>query len=149
MSREDIQMREGLLGWAGLMGLSFGLSSDQRETAVQAIRSEFAALPEGTARKDLEAVRDRNIERVNRDHEKKKAKAKAIEDSVNHVYSYVGTLAKEWDFGEDTWTLAQELKPIVEEQLEDELTGKESPEQAMGISERIIREYLDVPRPRK
>ncbi|MBI3695329.1 MAG: hypothetical protein HY238_10905 [Acidobacteria bacterium] len=122
--------------------LPWGLPEDEKQEALEAARKAIAKLPEGTARSELERVRDKAIQPFLDDHARREKKARLIEPGLREIYPYLLKLERGWEFDKSAWTLDDELKPTIREALEEELEGDESAEQVAGLVRRLVREEL-------
>jgi hypothetical protein len=143
-TRRDRDNRERLLRYPRLQ-FPYGMPDAEQQTAITASRRAFAALPEGSPERDLEAARDRAIKPYLDAQTRRKRKEQLIATSMDQIPAYVRRLAEEWDFeGKTAWTLDQEIREPIRKALEEILTGDEDAG-AVGITlRRLVRRQLEL-----
>ena len=128
-------------------GVPWDLSAEEREKALAAVGEAVAELPEGTAGRMLEQSRDKALQPFLDAHAQRKRQAELITDGLRGIHAYLLKLENDWDFeGKTIGTLEQEISEPIRKQLEKELTGEETPEQAAKIVHRLVREKLGIER---
>jgi len=124
------------------------MSSFDQKQALEEIRLALNRLPVGTAEADMEAIRNRIVEKFKTSYEKQRRVAKLIQCGVREIYPYVRTLVEkgrlELENRETSYAVAESLKKSVSEALEDELEGTESDEDVKCFVHEVVREELDI-----
>ena len=115
-----------------------------RQVALTASRKAFAALPEGTPERDLEAARDRAIKPFLDAHARRKRKEELITAGLQQILPCIQRLEEEWEFEETAWTLSREIWEPTRKALQEVLTGDESAEQVGKAVRRIVRQQLEI-----
>jgi hypothetical protein len=145
--REHERRRENLLFWVSLR-LPSGLSSSDREKAIEEIRAAVAKLPVGSAEHDMEAARDRVVDGIRKKHEEQARIGTLIERGLREVHPYIQRLVQkgllELEHRETAYSVAETLKKEVREALEDELEGTETEEDVKKLVYEIVRDEFDL-----
>jgi sulfur transfer protein SufE len=143
-ARQDSEMRDQIASRL-TSGLSWGMPEKLQEAAAEELREAIEEVPPGTPRAKLEEVRDQIATRFNKIYERRQRKQSLVDEAMSQVWMYIRTLEKTWDFeGKSAFALEREIQEAVREALMEELTGKETKEQVLGIMHRIVREELNV-----
>jgi hypothetical protein len=113
-----------------------------QQVALAASRKAFAALPEGTPERDLEAGRDRSIKPFLDAHARRKRKEELITAGLQQILPCIQKLEAEWEFDETAWTLSREISDPTRKALQKVLTGDETAEAVGREVRRIVRQQL-------
>jgi hypothetical protein len=98
-SREDAEMRKGLLRSWGMYGCRPACQRKIKNVWYRTSELRFRIFPEGTSRSDLQATRDQLIEQANRKIEQPKAKGRLVEDGLREIGPCLKKLQAEgWEF---------------------------------------------------
>ena len=134
-AREDIALRQRLIGDAGFTLTINGIAGNEREDALDDIRTALAKLP-GRSRDNLERARDRVIDRY-------RQRKDLIESTLQGLSDYVEKLHRKYEFEDSAWQITNQIRPDIQEALAGELEGDEDPEEAAQIMRRLVREELN------
>lgn len=140
---QDKRMRQQLLEWP-YVSFPYDLTEEGKAEALKVAREAIGELPFGTPRQALETARDKAIAPILKAHEQRKKKLALIESAMEEIYPFLKKLAEEWEFDESTSALRDQVKPPIQEQLDDELSGNESIEQVRNRVRRLVREELGI-----
>jgi hypothetical protein len=131
-ARKDQEMRESLVDdWR----LAWRISDQQalQETREE-IRAAFAEFPACTPERDLEAERDRIVDRAAKRYE-------LIKSGIGQIRPLAEKLIKEYDYqGEIAWSIESRVKEAVRSALEDEITGEETPDEVRKLVYRVMKD---------
>ena len=142
-SKKDPDNRERLLRYPWLQ-FPYGMPDADQQVALTASREAFAALPEGTPERDLEAARDRTIKPFLDAHARRKRKEELITAGLQQILPCIQRLEEEWEFEETAWTLCREIWEPTRKALQEVLTGDESTEKVGKAVRRIVRQQLEI-----
>ena len=142
-SKKDRDDRERLLRYPWLQ-FPYGMPDADQQVALSASREAFAALPEGTPERDLEAARDRSIKPFLDAHARRKRKEELIKAGLQQILPCIQKLEEEWEFDEMAWTLSREIWEPTRKALQEVLTGDESAEEVGKAVRRIVRQQLEI-----
>jgi hypothetical protein len=142
-SKRDRDSRERLLRYPWLQ-LPYGMPDADEQAALVATQKAFAAFPEGTPERDLEAARDRAIKPFLEADARRKRKEDMITAGLQQVLPCVQRLEEEWDFEKTAWTLCREISDPVRDGLTAELTGDEKQDELAKKVRRLVRKELDI-----
>jgi hypothetical protein len=142
--REDQTLREGVIAAARIL-LMLSLPQEM-QPALKEIEENLAKLPPGTPKPRLEQVRDTVIERHRNKHAGAQAKSQLIEHAIGEIYTYLLKLRERYEFGpnEQPMTLESKLKQTIRQTLEEELSGREEPEDVSKRMRRLVRKALNI-----
>jgi len=122
-----------------------GWPTKEKENATAAVVKALAELPPGTAQARLREVSDRTLQVFRDAHAWQERKLERTEGALREIYPYIGRLEARYDFGSKTArTLEMEIRSSIRDELQRELTGRESPDQATRIVRRLVREALGI-----
>ena len=145
---QDQAMRQAVISGAS-WALPWGFPDEQRQPALAAVAKAISELPEFTAKAELERARDQALQPFLDAHARQKRKAQLIEEGLRGILGYIRKLEVDWDFeGKTAWTLEQETRESIRQQLEKELTGMETPEAVEKRVHRLVREKVGIERRR-
>jgi hypothetical protein len=142
-SKKGRDNRERLLRYPWLQ-FPYGMPEADRQVALTASREAFAALPEETPERDLEAARDRSIKPFLDAHGRRKRKEELITAGLQQVLPCIQRLEEEWEFEKTAWTLSREICEPTRKALQEVFTGDESTEQVGKAVRRIVRQQLEI-----
>lgn len=142
-SKRDRDNRERLLRYPWLR-LPYGMPDADQQAALVAAQKAFAALPEGTPERDLEAARDRAVKPYLDAHSRRERKEELIAAGLEQILLYIKKLETDWDFEVTAWALSQEIREPIRTALKRALTGDENPEEVGKQVRRLVRQQLEI-----
>jgi hypothetical protein len=142
-SKKDRDSRERLLRYPWLQ-FPYGMPDADQQVALTASREAFAALPEGTPDRAMEAARDRSIKPFLDAHARRKRKEELITAGLQQILPCIQKLEEKWEFDETAWTLCREIWEPTRKALQEVLAGDESAEEVGKAVRRIVRQQLDI-----
>ena len=145
--REHDRLCENVLQWASFK-LPYGLSSSDSKGALDEMRMAVTKLPIGTPQREMEAARDRVVDRIKKEHERQERIATLIAGGLREVHPYVQRLVDsgrvELERGETVYSVAESFKEAVRQGLKEDLNGTESAEDVKRFAQKTVREELDM-----
>jgi len=145
--REHLQLIENVLRWVSYE-LPSGMSSSDQKEAVEEIRAAVAKLPVGTSQREVEAAKDRAVDKIQKEHDEHQRIKAIIERGLREIQPYVQRLVErrrlELELMETTFSVARILEEPVRQELEAELDGSETDEDVRKLVHEIVRDEFEM-----
>jgi hypothetical protein len=146
VAEQDRALRKNLIWLTDLCKFPWSFSRDEKSKAMEAVRDAVEHAPAGMPESKLEKIRDQALQPFLDADARRKQKADLIDGGLKEILPYLSKLIERgWEFdGQTNVAIEQGIKGLIREQLDEDLTGDESPEEVRKEVRRLVRSELDI-----